>query len=638
MSPSQDMKTGGTNSANSNSSPAPNSGTSGGNGGRSKRNRNRASRNKNRIKTNSNGNDSGFVKPGPKFAGTCKKDLCDVTITYSPDAAIMIRQLQVFLPKIREAAGKISGALGKSIKLQRAITLGELMASSLHGSVPTSSYTVKDEHGMDQIDADKKARCDKIQDRLDSKVADDYNKFTCDWERFYATIMGQLCPATKEELQRSDGWETVEANLDPGALLRLIQSTCLHGNDKDYYPERVLTAVRDLVLSKQGNNSPSEFAELTKTGLKTIHTLFKMPEGQTFWGQFYGMREHAINTSGKFDFDPADLELQSAEVNNMVHQSCEDIMIGCIMTVLSNRSKSDTYIEARKNQLAGNLGGYATDPTSAVNILVGNELMKRKESNPRSSYTNGGGNKSASNVDSSEALVLVGVAAPTEASGDSCWTCGATDHFRYECPSLSEQAKKEIMERYKKGRGNDDSKPDKIKAAVLMHVVDKEDSDSDSDNNQSFFDSDDSESGESDNVEDNSDAYNFSFCQVVGEEKPDDWENDSHTGSVNGEDLVEEVADNVDDSLIESSETAKLEHVLGAVAVEQSKPSTWLPAVKYKFGKIGIFTVAKLHELLPSLNQRLKIGGYSILHRTTLAGISAETSKSLEADFRRGQA
>ena len=123
-------------------------------------------------------------------------------------------------------------------------------------------------------------------------------------------------------------------------------------------------------------------------------------------------------------------------------------MIGCIMTVLLNRSKSDTNLEAQRNQLAGNLGGYATDPTSAVNILVGNELLKRKESNHRNSNTNGGGNKSASNGDSSETLVLVGVAARTEASGDSCWTCGATDHFRYECPGLSEQAKKDIMERY----------------------------------------------------------------------------------------------------------------------------------------------------------------------------------------------
>jgi len=52
--------------------------------------------------------------------------------------------------------------------------------------------------------------------------------------------MAQLCPATKEALQRSDKWKTVADRLDPGALLRLIQLTCSHGNDKDYYLEIVL--------------------------------------------------------------------------------------------------------------------------------------------------------------------------------------------------------------------------------------------------------------------------------------------------------------------------------------------------------------------------------------------------------------
>ena len=177
-----------------------------------------------------------------------------------------------------------------------------------------------------------------------------------------------------------------------------------------------------------------------------------------------------------------------------------------------------------------------------------------------------------------------------------------------------------------------------MKAAVLLHMG-NENSDSDSDEEGQLWDSDESDSVESDGGNEvDSGAYNFSFCQIIGEEGPDNCENDSPAGSVNGEDLVEEVEDIVDDSLNESSETAKLEQVLSAVAVEQNKPSTWVAAVMYKFGKIGVFTVAKLHELLPSLNQRLKIGSCSTFHRTTLAGISAETSKSLEADFRRGQA
>ena len=49
-------------------------------------------------------NDSGTVK----FAG--------VVLVYSPNTTIMSRQLQIFLPKGEEAAGKISGAMGKFIK------------------------------------------------------------------------------------------------------------------------------------------------------------------------------------------------------------------------------------------------------------------------------------------------------------------------------------------------------------------------------------------------------------------------------------------------------------------------------------------------------------------------------------------
>ena len=36
------------------------------------------------------------------------------------------------------------------------------------------------------------------------------------------------------------------------------------------------------------------------------------------------------------------------------------------MMVLSNQAKSGTYLEARKNQLAGNLGSYATNSAIVV--------------------------------------------------------------------------------------------------------------------------------------------------------------------------------------------------------------------------------------------------------------------------------
>ena len=75
----------------------------------------------------------------------------------------------------------------------------DLVTSRLQG-IPSSSYTVKDTAGKVTANADMMANLESVQERLVSKVADDYIKFEGDWERFYATIMGQLCLATKEEL------------------------------------------------------------------------------------------------------------------------------------------------------------------------------------------------------------------------------------------------------------------------------------------------------------------------------------------------------------------------------------------------------------------------------------------------------
>ena len=180
-----------------------------------------------------------------------------------------------------------------------------------------------------------------------------------------------------------------------------------------------------------------------------------------------------------------------------------------------------------------------------------------------------------------------------------------------------------------------------MKAAVFMHLGnEKSDSESDDQDSKRFWESDDSDGVDSnDDSEVDKDDYNaFSFCQIICEDGRDEWEIDSLPGSVNGEDFMKEVEDIVDDSLNETSETAKLEQVLSVVIVEQNKPSTWVNAVTYKFGTIDIFTVTELRELFPYLNQRIKIDNFPTFHRTTLAGISAETSKSLEADFRRGQA
>jgi len=98
----------------------------------------------------------------------------------------------------------------------------------------------------------------------------------------------------KEELRRTSEWEAVSSSLDPGSLLSLIQTTCLNGNDKDYYPNRFISGLMDVVSNRQGSDSPSEFAERTKTLVNTFNVFGKLEVGSTFAGSFPRMREHTI--------------------------------------------------------------------------------------------------------------------------------------------------------------------------------------------------------------------------------------------------------------------------------------------------------------------------------------------------------
>ena len=68
------------------------------------------------------------------------------------------------------------------------------MASKLQQPITTSSCTVKDENGIESIDADLKTRFDKIQERLDNKAADDYSKFVNDWGAILCDHNGTVVP------------------------------------------------------------------------------------------------------------------------------------------------------------------------------------------------------------------------------------------------------------------------------------------------------------------------------------------------------------------------------------------------------------------------------------------------------------
>ena len=149
MSPTQDTKP----SSGTNTTAAP--AFVGKTGGGRRRNKNhRSQRNRMRNNASTSGTDSGVAASGTssssstKFKGACTKSLTGIVIIYYPDSAIMLKQLQIFLPKVEVAAGMISGTMGKSIKREKAFAMVEMVASKVL-VIPKDSYTTVDGEGND---------------------------------------------------------------------------------------------------------------------------------------------------------------------------------------------------------------------------------------------------------------------------------------------------------------------------------------------------------------------------------------------------------------------------------------------------------------------------------------------------------
>ena len=102
-------------------------------------------------------------------------------------------------------------------------------------------------------------------------------------------------------------------------------------------------------------------------------------------------------------------------------------------------------------------------------------------------------------------------------------------HYPVKLSEKERQTHRDRRDHYKRGRSNNGNKGDNVKSALFMHLGnEKSDSESNDQGNKQVWESDDSDSIDSD---DDKDAYNvFSFCQIVGEDRPDEWE----SGSVDG--------------------------------------------------------------------------------------------------------
>ena len=98
------------------------------------------------------------------------------------------------------------------------------------------------------------------------------------------------------------------------------------------------------------------FAQVVGVNLFTI-----MPNLQKF----------VINKCDDISYKYSDLDHQSDKDKQILAKKCVDCIIGCNMTLKSNREWSDMYQEVHKNLLSKNSNAYTMSGAEAVDQMIG---------------------------------------------------------------------------------------------------------------------------------------------------------------------------------------------------------------------------------------------------------------------------
>lgn len=545
----------------------------------------------------------------PKFEGMDKKELEGKVIVFSENRRTMAANWIRFEAGVFKAAGKSDPMLAGALRARKRLTLGEFMTPAQDAS----EYTIgKDKDGQPLYDEKMKALYLKADDLLVAKAVDAYTLYNKNWKIFFFRIMGQIDSDTTARMEMSKDWAGIEQKCDSVALMQLLQKICVHGTDRDYLPERIINCLAALINTSQGKSNPTEFSESMMSNNQVLIDVV----GHSIFGQMPTLQKFVIDNNDEFNFTFDKLNSQADSVKARLSTRCDECIMGCNMTLRSNKEKSDMNIEVHKSLLSKQGNAFAINTTEAVDQMVGFESMKKKSSNRRTG-----------NNDTSSALVLVGISnvatddAPKTSNdgGDTfrCYHCGEAGHSQYKCPLLTKDERQAL---YVKDRTKDNN----IDKAVMFHLGGALCDDDDS-NNQEPGD----EHGYQDQDQDQADLFDpnsgsdegandrFVFCQIT--------EDSLHTDSESADD--------------DESNRIELIRVLTNVANAQRKnnPDAWANAVVFKLSTIGVTTSASLSQHLPIINSLLRKAGQTAFHNTTLGGIAMETSGPTR-DFRKGHA
>ena len=469
-----------------------------------------------------------------------------------------------------------------------------------------------------------------------------YSTYLKNWETFSFRIKAQIDKETTSRLEMNTEWEKIKAKSNAGGLMRLIQAVCVHGTDRDYIPERVINCFATLFNSKQGKATPSEFSET----MTSNHQVLVDVLGVNVFGLIPILQEFVIDRYDDLNFKFKDFNLQNAETRGLVSQRCVDCILGCNMTLRSNKERSDMSAEVHKSLLSKHEDAFAMNTAEAVDQMIGFEALKR--ASPKQAKYQGSG-------DTSSAIMLMGVSSPNPDKEFRCYNCNEEGHSQYKCPKLNSKERQSLyLKSHKSPDESSDSNNNIVSQAVLIHLggnlSDEEEEDDiiyatneelEEDDHTIYIDNEpryDDESGEI--------VKNFVLCQISDGDEisfPSDY-NDYDEQPLPNEAIIEPPSvletnteeleqQDVDDDNVDHDRTEML-RVLTNVARAQRKhnPVEWVNAVIYKLSLVGITTITLLHVSIPNLNRRLNREGHSTLHNTTLGGLSVEAARAISGD------
>ena len=404
--------------------------------------------------------------------------------------------------------------------------------------------------------------------------------------------------------------------------MKLLQTVCMHGTDRDYLPERFWNSLCALCYLKQGKMTPVEFKE---TMMSHMQVLCEVSGHKDIFGLFPSLQNFIIEKSNDLTYTAATLETQTDETKKDLHNRVTECLIGCVMTLRHNQEKSNMYKEIHKSCMIGHGNAFAMSGSEAVDQLIGFEKVGTKS--PRTEKPN------------STAVVLLAIneepVVATEttqvaesasgSAGYTCWNCHKPGHSQYHCPDLTEEQQQVLVVKNRKKKADAAAKNKKnnidraVHFALGEHTVDDPPTDDPEE--------------EEDQPEENC-VDRFIFCQIAEVITTDNKDDDSFVNINAGEEasITETVTAPKQDQL--QHEREELLRVLRNVAKSQCKtnPIGWADAVAYKLSLIGITNNILLFVSLPNLNTRLRRQGLSTLHNITLGGLSAEVRRTMDGD------